>query len=281
MRICICAVVAPVLLAVALPSLAAPRDDSAAEKLGFKLSLQCWTYNGLTFFEAVDKAAGLGIKYLEAFPGQKLKPGSQEGMGPGLSDAACEEIKKKLADAGGLKLVAFGVCGVPSDEQGARKMFEWAKKMGIEVLVTETEPNEIHDKLCTEFNIRYALHNHPQSWPPEKVLKFCKDRCKLIGSCSDTGHWMRAKRVPVDTLKMLEGRVEHLHFKDLNEFGDGHDVPWGTGKGNPAGMMAELKRQGFKGYFSIEFEYGSLDDLAKSLPLCVKFFDETCAELAK
>lgn len=80
---------------------------------------------------------------------------------------------------------------------------------------------------------------------------------------------------------MLEGRVEHLHFKDLNKFGDGHDVPWGTGKGNPAGMMAELKRQGFKGYFSIEFEYGSLDDLAKSLPLCVKFFDETCAVLAK
>ena len=45
--------------------------------------------------------------------------------------------------------------------------------------------------------------------------------------------------------------------------------------------LAELKRQGFKGYFSIEYEHGSLDDLAKNLPLCVKFFDETCAELAK
>ena len=41
MKIRICALVAPVLLAVALPSLAAPRDDSAAEKLGFGLSLQC------------------------------------------------------------------------------------------------------------------------------------------------------------------------------------------------------------------------------------------------
>jgi sugar phosphate isomerase/epimerase len=186
-----------------------------------------------------------------------------------------------LADAGGLKLVAFGVCDVPTDEQGARKMYEWAKKLGIEVLVTETVPTAVHDKLCTEFNIRYALHNHPQSWPPEKVLKYTKDRCKLIGSCSDTGHWMRAKRVPVDTLKMLEGRVEHLHFKDLDQYGEGHDVPWGTGKGDPAGMLAELKRQGYQGYLSIEYEYGSLDDLAKNLPLCVKFFDETCAELAK
>ncbi len=281
MRIRIYNVVTPVLLATVLPSFAAARDDSAAEKLGFKLSLQCSTYYGLTFFDAVDKAAGLGIKYLEAFPGEKLRPGSHERMGPDLSDAAREEIRKKLAAAGGLKLVAIGVCGLPVDEKGARKMYEWAKKMGIEVLVTETEPNAIHDKLCTEFNIRYALHNHPQSWPPEKVLKFCKGRCKLIGSCSDTGHWMRANRVPVDTLKMLEGRVEHLHFKDLNEFGKGYEMPWGDGKGNAAGMLAELKRQGYKGYLSIEYEDATFDELAKSLPLCVKFFDETCTELAK
>ena len=91
-----------------------------------------------------------------------------------------------------------------------------------------------------------ALHNHPWSWPPEKVLAACKDRCKLIGSCSDTGHWMRANRVPVDTLKKLEGRVMHLHFKDLDRFGAGHDVPWGTGKGDVRGMMAELKRQGYQ-----------------------------------
>ena len=49
------------------------RDDSASEKLGMKLSLQCWTFNRLTFFETVDKAVGLGVKYLEIFPGQKLK----------------------------------------------------------------------------------------------------------------------------------------------------------------------------------------------------------------
>ena len=52
------------------------RDDAASEKLGLKLSLQCWTFNRLTFFETVDKAAGLGVKYLEMYPGQKLKPGS-------------------------------------------------------------------------------------------------------------------------------------------------------------------------------------------------------------
>ncbi|MGA2031260.1 MAG: sugar phosphate isomerase/epimerase [Thermoguttaceae bacterium] len=279
-----CSVLALVLAALASwPTVAsaAKRDDSASEKLGFKLSLQCWTFNRLTFFETVDKAAELGIKYLEMFPGQKLKPGSNASIGPDMSEETIREIKQKLADAGGLKVVAYGVAGVPTDEQGARKMCEWAKKLGIQVFVTETTPVAIHDKLCEEYNIRYALHNHPQSWPPEKVLSACKGHCKLIGSCSDTGHWMRANRVPVDMLKKLQGRVEHLHFKDLDQFGGGHDVPWGTGKGNPKAMLEELQRQGFQGYFSIEYEYGSLDDLAKELPQCVAFFDKTLGELAK
>lgn len=257
------------------------RDDSASEKLGIKLSLQCYTYRALTFFETVDKAAGMGVKYLEIYPGQKLKPDSEEKIGDGMSEAVCEEIKAKLAAAGGLKLVAFGVVGVPGDEPGARKIFEWAKKMGIEVLVTESAPGEIHDKLCAEFNIRYALHNHPATWPPEELLAAVKDRSKLIGACADTGHWMRRRLVPVEQFKKLEGRVLHSHFKDLNTFGKAEDLPWGTGAGDAKGMLAELKRQGYKGYLSIEYEVGSVSDLDVNLPKCVSFFDSTLAELAK
>jgi sugar phosphate isomerase/epimerase len=275
------------LLGTALPCLAADaakakRDDSASEKLGLKLSLQCYTYRKLTFFETVDRAAALGIKYLEIYPGQKLKPGSQATTRSDMSEETIAEIKKKLADAGGLKLVAYGVDGIPNDEAGARKKFAWAKKMGIEVLVTETTPNDVHEKLCDEYHIKIALHNHPNSWPPDKVLNACKGRGKLIGSCSDTGHWMRANFKPVETLKKLDGRIEHLHFKDLNKFGkDAHDVPWGTGEGDVKGMMAELKRQGFKGYLSIEYEFGDLEHLDENLPKCVAFFDKTAAELAK
>jgi sugar phosphate isomerase/epimerase len=258
------------------------RDDSASEKLGIKLSLQCYTYRALSFFETVDRAAALGVKYLEIYPGQKLKPGSEVNMNRAMSEETIAEIKKKLADAGGLKLVAYGVDGVPTDEPGARKAFEWAKTMGIEVLVTETTPNEIHDKLCDEYHIKMALHNHPRTWPPDAVLKACNGHSKLVGSCSDTGHWMRADFVPVDMFKKLEGRVLHSHFKDLNEFGmKGHDLPWGTGRGNAKGMLEELKRQGYKGYLSIEYEYGNLQHLDTNLPKCVEFFDRTLTELAK
>ena len=87
--------------------------------------------------------------------------------------------------------------------------------------------------------------------------------------------------MPVETLRKLQGRVMHLHFKDLSAFGSGHDEPWGSGKGDVRGMLAELKRQGYKGYLSIEYEYGDLGHLAANLPRCVEFFDRAAAELAK
>ena len=42
-----------------------------------------------------------------------------------MSDETIAEIKKKLTDAGGLKVIAFGVAGIPTEEKEARKMFEW------------------------------------------------------------------------------------------------------------------------------------------------------------
>ena len=78
------------------------------------------------------------------------------------------------------------------------------------------------DKLCAEFDINLAIHNHPQPshyWNPDTVLKVCKDRSKRIGACADTGHWLRSGLNPLECLKKLEGRIISLHFKDLEREG--------------------------------------------------------------
>ena len=101
-----------------------------------------------------------------------------------------------------------------------------------------------------------------------------------MGACADVGHWMRSGLDPVECLKKLDGHIIALHFKDLNEMGmKAHDVPWGTGVGKMKEMMAELKRQKFHGTFCVEYEYhweNSSPEIAK----CVKFWNDTCAELA-
>jgi sugar phosphate isomerase/epimerase len=165
------------------------------------------------------------------------------------------------------------------DEPGMKQHFEWAKKLGLEVLVTEVTPNAALDKMSQQTGIRIALHNHPYSWPADKVLAAIKDLSHNCGACADTGHWLRARKNPVENLKLLEGRVIETHFKDLDE--KYSDVVYGTGVAKVKAMMEELKRQGFKGAMVIEYEHGDLAHLDATIPQCVAAFDRIAAEVAK
>ncbi len=257
------------------------RDDSAAEKLGWRLSSQAYTLRSMTFFEALDCLAALGIKYVEMYPGQVISKDIKTKTGPGMSADEITAVKKKLTDVG-IKAVCFGVTGSGKDT------FEFAKKMGIETIVTEAHPDQFAqlDKLIEEFDINIALHNHPKPsfyWDPETVLKGIEGHSKRIGACADTGHWRRSGLEPIDCLKKLKGHIISLHFKDVVEVGKGGwgDVPWGTGKSDAKGMLAELKAQGFKGVFSIEYERTTGQELLDNMAKCVEFFDKTAAELSK
>lgn len=257
-----------------------------AEKLGWRLGCQAYSFNRFSFFEAVDKTASLGLRVIEMYPGQKMsveKPDVR--VGDGMSADARKEVKSKL-EAARVALVNYGVCGLPNDEAACRRTFEFAKDMGIETLVSEPPPEafDLLDKLCEEYKINVALHNHPEPsryWNPETVLKMCEDRSKRIGACADTGHWMRSGINPLDAVKKLEGRIIGFHFKDLNKYGKqgAHDVPWGTGKADVRAILKEILRQGIKAVFSIEYEHNwenSLPEIAQ----CVEYFDKVAAELA-
>jgi len=145
--------------------------------------------------------------------------------------------------------------------------------------VTETKPTPLLDKLSQEYGIRIALHNHPNSWPPEQVLASCAGLSRNIGACADTGHWKRRDLEPLEQLRKLEGRIVQMHFKDVAPGGRGfQDVPWGTGPCKARAMLMEIKRQGFKGYMSIEYEHGTAEELMKDLAACLEFLDKTAVE---
>ena len=250
-----------------------------AEKLGWRLGCQAYSFNRFTLDEAIDKTASLGLHYIEAYPGQKLSAEKPDvRVGPSMSAGERKEVKKKLADSG-VKLVCFGVTGAD------RGTFEFARQMGIETITSEPPFDAFDeiDKLCQEYQISVAIHNHPEPsryWNPETVLEHCKGRSKRIGACADTGHWMRSGINPVDALKKLEGRIISFHFKDLNKYGHGaHDVPWGTGKGDVKAILKEVQRQGIKAVFSIEYEHNWLESLPE-IAQCVKYFDKVAAELS-
>src|SRR5207237_8207415 len=130
---------------------------------------------------------------------------------------------------------AYGVVKPGSDDEW-RQLFEFGKAMGIETFTAE--PNEkdlpLVSKLCDEYNINVAIHNHPTPkhyWNPDMVLAAIKGQSKHIGACADVGHWVRSGLDAVECLKKLEGHVLHLHMKDLDDRKgeEDRDVHWGTG----------------------------------------------------
>ncbi len=266
------------LLGVALVSGAV--TTATAASADWKLALQAWTFNKDTFFDTVDKAKALGLKYIEAFPGQIIGGDIEGKLTPDLDAAAQKKVLAKLK-ASGVTLVNFGVAGA-KDEAGWTKLFEFAKAMGIQTIVAEPPPEQMPlvDKLANKYRVNVAIHDHPQPsryWNPDVVLDAIKGCSKRVGACADTGHWVRSGLCPIECLKKLQGHIISLHFKDLSEKArSAHDVPWGCGVGNTAAMLAELKRQGFKGVFSIEYEHTTpqlMDDVRK----CVGYFNGAAA----
>src|SRR6266705_1680417 len=261
-----------------------PSDTSAADQLGWQLAVHSYTFQKFTIFNAIDKTAALGVKYM-SISGSVMLDGTNRMATVGLSDQQREAIDQKLNADGFGNFVNIGVVQLPAAEAKSRKVFEFAKKWGINVLVSEPETNALDtiEKLCKEYNIKVAIHNHPKGhsiyWNPDSVLAAIKGRTPLIGACADIGHWMRSGLDPLECLKKLDGHIICLHFKDLNEMGPGaHDVPWGTGVGKTKALMEELKRQHFHGAFCVEYEY-HWENSSPEIARCVKFFNDTCAAL--
>jgi sugar phosphate isomerase/epimerase len=265
-------------------SLPTDRHPAPTPYKGWHLGMQSYSFKEYTFFEAIDKTASLGLHWIEAYPSQTV---SAEWPGVKFIDLNPMQqivVKRKLAEAG-ITLAVMGVVDLTKDEAVCRKVFDFARAMGVGTLAAEPpqESMPMIDKLAQEYKIKVAIHNHPKPsryWDPKIVLAACQGRSQYIGACADTGHWMRSGVDPVEAIRMLKGRIISVHLKDLNAFNDrqAHDMPWGTGVGKIAQILKELHQQGFQGNFSIEYEYNWTDSVPQ-IRQCVEFFNKTASEL--
>ncbi len=228
----------------------------------FPIAVQCWTYRAFTFQETIEKVRALGIRYLQPYPGQRLSEETGDArFGHDMTDEQIRQARIWMNEAG-IEPVAYGVVGIPSDEEGARKVFNFARRMRIRTIVSEPEFDTLPliEQLVKETGVRVAIHNHatPNRYAqPQTVLDQVDGLDSRIGGCPDTGHWVRSGITPTDGLRLLEGRIIDVHLKDLDRFGETRgalDVPFGSGVANVRDILAELTLQGYDGYIAIEHE---------------------------
>ncbi len=268
------------LVMAASPVLAANPIPDNLKQGGFAIGCQAWTFNRFSVLEAIDKTAEAGAKTIEFFPGQKLSQAEPNVKFDHNSPAEVwDKVKAKLKEKG-ITPVAYGVVGLSKKEEESRKVFEFAKSFGIRVINTESvDAIDTFEKLVKEYDIKVGFHDHPKRekdpnykmWDPNYILSVVKDRDARIGSCADTGHWVRSGLKPVECLQILKGHIVSSHLKDLNVAGPGgHDVPYGTGVSDVKGILDEYKAQGFDGPISIEYEF-NWDKNVEDAKKCIDF----------
>jgi sugar phosphate isomerase/epimerase len=259
--------------------------DSAAASVtkDWKIGVQLWTFHEAgPFVTSIARTDSAGVKFVEAYPGQPLGGDMKDTFGIRMSPESRAKIKQ-LLQSKGIQIVAMGVI-TPKTLDEWRQYFDLAKEFGLSYITAEPLKNQWDgiDSLAGVYGINVAIHDHPRPnayWHPDSVLAAIKGHSH-IGSCADVGHWTRNGLDPVECLKKLEGHVYGVHLKDVDSAGNtqAKDLVVGTGVIKFAPIFEELKRQQFKGMFSIERE-GNWQNNVPDVINTVKFYNDQVSKL--
>ncbi len=256
-----------------------------AEKAGWKIAMQSYTFHEFTLLEAFDKCQQLGIKYIEAFPGHKL--GGEFGdrvFGPDLDAATLKQLRRE-ASRRGVRIVASGVYTSSNPDDWTR-FFQMAKTLKMDYVTCEPEP-ELWDHveaLSRQYGIQVAVHNHPRPstyWNPDALMKLIEGRDKRIGSCADIGHWRRQGLNELECLRRVGDRLISFHFKDISSVQpEQTDIIWGKGCLQLRPILEYLRDTKFKGYLALEYETNWKNSVP-DIRLCLQYFEQLSSEVLR
>jgi L-ribulose-5-phosphate 3-epimerase len=227
--------------------------ESTEVSSSYDLGLQTWTVRNMSFEQMVGFASKHQFKWLAL---------SRTHMDPRA--AAEETMRKKAAlDRHGLVPYTFGVARTSLDHEDNRKLFEFAKVMGIRLIVVEPDDFAVFEsleRLVREYDIKVAIHNHgirSLYGNPLVVRNVIKHLDPRIGVCLDTGWVTAAGFDPSQVYRDYGGRVFDIHLKDKRtEKTQGDDVHFdthiGQGKGKLASFLRVLREEGFEGVLALE-----------------------------
>ncbi len=184
---------------------------SAVNLLGWRAGIRTDAFGPLTFFEAAGKADAAGMAFVEGVSTQQVSPEISEKLDYNLDAAGVDKVKARLNELR-LRMPAYYVETVPADQASRRKLFEFAKSLGVDTIVCSPPPDSLADldKLANESGIDVAVVNRN----PKGVVTAFEGLSKHVGVGADLGAWRKAGVKPLDGLAQLKDR---LLAADLSE----------------------------------------------------------------
>ena len=187
----------------------------------------------------------------------------------------------------GLTLTCYGVI-TPGNEQEWRKVFDFAKDMGFETIVSEPAEKDLRDDRQAVQRVQdrrrdpQPSRSPPTYWNYETVLKACEGRSKMdrllcgyraldpLGDRPARGDQGLGQGRP-HPQPALQG-PQQIRRRCPR-------CPLGQRREQAREILAELAAEKFEGPFSIEYEY-NWDNSVPEITKCVEWFKKTAAELS-
>jgi sugar phosphate isomerase/epimerase len=265
-----------------LPSLLRAEDKKADPFGGFTLAVQTYSFRKFPLEQALKQTQELGARHAEFYRGHVPVTDKFDQI------AAVRKLCKEYD----VTPIAFGVERFSKDHDANKKIFDFAKALGVKHLSADPDPDSFDglDKLVEEYQISIAIHPHGPAgkdklhrwYSAEVILKAVKDHHKLIGTCLDTGHLIRAAQLgekldPAQQVRAMGARNFGMHLKDHDNEAK-RDVIYGKGALDVPAVLKALRDVKFTGYIAIEYEANENNPLP-DMKACVEVFKESVKKL--
>jgi type 1 glutamine amidotransferase len=161
-----------------------------------------------TFIEALEKQKALLLRHVEASSSLKVSKDIAKNLDYNLTAEELAAVKEALRVAN-QRLVAYEVSSIGATEAAARKLFEFAKSLNVETIIS-TPPEEslpLADKLATEFGINVAIPVGGKYGDPKSLLQKIEGRSAMIGASVNTA----------DALSILEAKSIAVRIDEANK----------------------------------------------------------------
>jgi type 1 glutamine amidotransferase/sugar phosphate isomerase/epimerase len=212
---------------------------AAAPLLGWKVGIAADSFPHLTLSETLERTDELSLSNVEVSSTQQVNDGIPKAVDYHLQPGEVQAIHDKLF-ALNIRMVAYRVPGLGSDEATMRKVFEFAKEFKVETIVSERLPEDLPlaDKLANEYGINVAICGDLKS-----VMAALAGRSNRLGLCGDTAVWLHQGIKPIDALAQVKERLLVVGLGDQRTLGaSGHDVALGTGVAGIPQFLQEMYR---------------------------------------